>query len=95
MDIYIYYRVRNDRTSLLQAELTRIQQNLSRTYGVATALKRRPEEKDGRQTWMEVYLAVPEGFESALQQAVTQADIARLIDGERHTEYFWDLPSCA
>jgi hypothetical protein len=95
MDIYIYYRVQDDRTSLLQVEITRMQQHLARTCGVATALKRRPEEKDGRQTWMEVYLAVPEGFESMLQQAVMQANIARLIDGERHTEYFSDLPPCA
>jgi folate-binding protein YgfZ len=91
----IYYRVQSERTGLLQSEITRIHRDLSRTYGVAVALKRRPEEKGGRQTWMEVYLAVPEGFENALQQAVTQSNIPSLIDGERHAEYFWDLPPCA
>jgi hypothetical protein len=60
-----------------------------------TALKRRPEAKDGRHTWMEVYLAVPDGFDAVLERSVEQAQLARLIDGERHAERFMDAASCA
>lgn len=95
MDIYVYYRVHSSRANVLQMQVTAMQAHLSKRYGVATALKRRPVEKDERHTWMEVYLAVPDGFDDALKQAVIQQNLAILIDGERHTEHFLDLSACA
>ncbi|OWW20020.1 DUF4936 family protein [Noviherbaspirillum denitrificans] len=93
MDLYIYYRVRGDNAPALHARVTAMQQRIAN--GVAVALKRRPEEKDGLQTWMEVYLAVPEGFEAILQDAVAKDGLAGLIEGPRHTEHFVDIPACA
>lgn len=95
MDLYIYYRVRSENAALLQACASAMQQRLSAEFGVAGLLKRRPEEKDGRQTWMEIYQAVPAGFEEALEQAVVRDGLAPLIDGPRHTEHFVDIPTCA
>lgn len=95
MDLYIYYRVRSEYAAVLQAKVSSMQQYLSREYGIVTALKRRPEEKEGRQTWMEIYHALPDGFDAILERAVTQAGLACLIDGQRNTEYFLDVPPCA
>ena len=94
-DLYVYYRVRVGDATQLQAQVATMQSRLTQEYAVAAALKRRPEAKDGRHTWMEVYLAVPDGFETALNQAVEQVKLAQLIDGERHAEIFLDAASCA
>ena len=95
MDLYIYYRVRSGDADALRAKATAMQAALADNYGIVGTLKRRPEEKEGRQTWMEVYEGVPEGFEARLEQAVTDAGLPALIDGARHTEYFMDVSSCA
>lgn len=95
MDLYIYYRVHRDQSVALRDKVQAMQQCLFQEYGIVFALKRRPDEKDGRQTWMEIYQAVPAGFDAALERAVAQAGLAELIDGQRHTEYFVDVPLCA
>jgi predicted Co/Zn/Cd cation transporter (cation efflux family) len=95
MDLYVYYRVRVGDATPLQAQVATMQARLRREHGVATALKRRPDAKDGRHTWMEVYLAVPDGFDAALERAVEQSKLATLIDGERRAERFMDADSCA
>lgn len=95
MDLYIYYRVVTKNAAILQERVALLQQTLAREYGIVTALKRRPEEKAGRQTWMEIYHAVPDGFEEALDRAVAQAGLLALIDGQRNTEHFVDMSSCA
>ncbi|WP_050462580.1 DUF4936 family protein [Herbaspirillum autotrophicum] len=95
MDLYIYYRVCGAQADALQQQVGRMQATLSQAYKVATGLKRRPEEKDGCHTWMEVYLDTPEQFEIALQQHVLAADLAALIDGPRHIERFLDVSPCA
>jgi hypothetical protein len=95
MDLYVYYQVHASHADLLHAQVAAMQANLTRECGVLAALKRRPEEKDGRHTWMEVYLAVPDAFDSILERAVSQTKLVTLIDGERHTEYFLDLSACA
>ena len=95
MDLYIYYRVRCEHAQTLQSTATAMQRAITAEHGITTALKRRPEEKDGQHTWMEVYLAVPQGFEAVIERAVAQAGLAALIDGQRHTEYFLDCSTCA
>ena len=94
-DFYVYYRARVGDATRLQAQVATMQAALQRECGVVAALKRRPEAKDGRHTWMEVYLAAPEGFEAALNRAVELMQLAELIDGERHAERFVDIASCA
>lgn len=95
MDLYVYYRADCASAQALQDRVTVMQAALTRRCGVAAALKRRPEAKDGRHTWMETYLNIPEGFDAILSQAVTQSGLASLINGERHTEYFLDITTCA
>lgn len=95
MDLYIYYRVRSEHAEMLQSKAWAMQRSLAKEYGIVTGLKRRPQEKDGQQTWMEVYQAVPEHFEAILERAVTQAGLAQFIDGQRKTEYFLDVSPCA
>jgi hypothetical protein len=94
-DLYIYYRVRSEQAGLLQTKTEAMQRSLSAEYGIVTGLKRRPEAKEGRHTWMEVYLNVPEGFDATIETAVAQAGLAEVIDGPRHTEYFLDFSTCA
>jgi hypothetical protein len=62
---------------------------------VAGQLKRRPEAKDGMQTWMEIYLATDPAFAAALSFAAHEAGLAALTHGERRTEIFTDLTPCA
>lgn len=95
MDLYIYYRVRSENATALQVRASAMQHRLASECGIAGSLKRRPEEKDGRQTWMEVYHTVPDGFEAMIDAAVSRDGLAKLIDGPRHTEHFMDIPACA
>ena len=95
MDLYIYYRVCSGSAGELRTRASAMQNRLAREYGIVAALKRRPEEKDGLQTWMEIYQAVPDGFAMLLERAVAQAGLAALIDGQRHTECFVDVSACA
>jgi hypothetical protein len=95
MDLYIYYRVKTGREALLQSRISALQARIASEHGVLGALKRRPEEQDGQQTWMEIYHAIPDGFHRVLAPLVIEAELATLIDGERHLEYFMDLSPCA
>jgi hypothetical protein len=95
MDLYVYYRVRSNDLAAYCAQALAMQHNLARDCGVATALKRRPEEQDGLQTWMEVYADVDDAFESRLNQAVVDSRLSEWIQGPRHTEKFLDVSLCA
>jgi hypothetical protein len=95
MDLYIYYKVRDADASALLPRVRQLQRSLAERHAVATGLKRRPETRDGRQTWMEIYRDVPADFVAALADASEQAGIAALIDGGRHTETFVDIAQCA
>lgn len=95
MDLYIYYRVRSENAHALCAQVGSMQQCLAGEYGIVTGLKRRPEVKEGRQTWMEIYQGVPDDFSAALERAVAQAGLSPLIDGQRNIEIFLDVSSCA
>ncbi len=92
-DIYVYYRVRSELADLMLPHVRAMQQGLQAAHGIGVALKRRPEETDGLQTWMEVYASVPDDFMTALEQAAIDAHLP--ITGERHVELFTDLPACA
>jgi hypothetical protein len=85
-DLYIYYRVRALDAATLAPRVRAMQAALG-----GGQLKRRPDEKDGLQTWMEVYASVPEGFAARLAQAERDAGLEQHIDGLRHTEVFTDL----
>ena len=94
MDLYIYYQVKDADAASLQAAVVSMQAELSQRHGVACQLKRRPEARDGLQTWMEVYAATPAGFADTLLNAAEQAGLSVWTSGARHTEVFTDLVSC-
>ncbi|MGS0740550.1 DUF4936 family protein [Glaciimonas sp. GG7] len=88
MDLYIYYRVAADDAEQFTEAATAMQAVLSREHQIATALKRRPEIKEGCHTWMEVYLEVPESFAQSVEHAVVDSGVASMINGQRHAEWF-------
>ncbi|WP_443113275.1 DUF4936 family protein [Herbaspirillum seropedicae] len=95
MDLYIYYRVGTAQASSLFGKIKGVQARL----GIAGALKRRPGEQDGLQTWMEIYPDIPpaqaDAFSRTLAQALEDSGAAALISGERHVEQFEDVTPCA
>lgn len=95
MDLYIYYKVKDADAASLQAAVIAMQARLVQRHGVAGQLKRRPETRDGVQTWMEVYPATPEGFAAMLDSAVHEAGVLAWTAGLRHTEVFTDIVPCA
>jgi hypothetical protein len=88
--LYIYYRVREENAAVLAPKVRAMQAALENGE-----VLRRPESKDGQQTWMEVYAAADAGFGERLAAAVDSAGLLPLIDGPRHTETFVELPPCA
>lgn len=95
MDCYIYYLVPVNLASALQHRVLNMQTKLVKEFSLVGELKRSPKKRDECHTWMEVYRNVPENFDTILEQAVTQAGIKTLINGERHLERFLDLSACA
>ena len=94
-DIFVYYQVPTVSAAALLPEVLAVQRSITRLTSVSASLKRRPEEKDGCQTWMEIYAQVPEDFLSTLDKAVTEAGLMHRIQGMRHTETFVDIAACA
>ncbi len=95
VELYIYYRVRDEHATVLAVRVRAMQALLRSTQGVAGRLLRRPDTREGLQTWMEVYPAAASGFDAALARALTDADVPALIEGERHIEVFTDISTCA
>lgn len=95
MDLFIYYRVEEADAAALAPLVAAMQAQLSAAHGVRSGLKRRPDSKDGLQTWMEVYQATPPDFEATLSGALAAAGFEQLISGPRHTEVFVDVAPCA
>lgn len=94
-DFYVYYKVRNEDAGKLAPLVHAMQRRLAQDAGVQVQLKRRPEDRDGLQTWMEVYPGAANGFEALLSQAAVEAGIERHLAGPRRLEIFTDLPPCA
>ncbi|MFL6659354.1 MAG: DUF4936 family protein [Massilia sp.] len=95
MDLYIYYRVTDGNAAQLALRVRAMQDGLFAAHGIQGQLKRRPGSTDGQQTWMEIYLAGSDGFDTALAHAVQDAALSELIVGVRHTEVFMDVELCA
>lgn len=95
VDLYVYYKVRSEDCARLAPLVRGMQQDLATREGVSVQLKRRPGDSDGLQTWMEVYPAVPAGFDAVLARAVDGASFVSMLAGPRRTEVFTDLPPCA
>ena len=95
LDLYIYYRVREEDAAHLVTRVQHMQVALRQDLNVAAALKRRPLAEDGLHTWMEVYYATPAGFQTELDAATAKHEVLPLIQGKRHIEQFMEMFSCA
>ena len=95
IDLYVYYKVRAENAARLEPLVRAMQSRLCAKLGVAGNLKRRPDARDGMQTWMEVYPAVADTFAASLEVAAGDAGMAGLIEGGRHAEVFTDFAACA
>ncbi|PQO90240.1 DUF4936 domain-containing protein [Massilia phosphatilytica] len=91
IDLYVYYKVRELDAAALVPRVRALQDSV----GVPSQLKRRPDVRDGLQTWMEVYPDVDDGFPARLDAAARTAGFEGLIEGPRRAEIFMDLPTCA
>ena len=94
-ELYVYYRVRGTDAAAAEAEVVALQTELrAATPGLRARLLQRPDEQDGRQTWMEIYSMESavnvEGVSARLEAAieVRAADRLTHIDGSRHVEVF-------
>jgi hypothetical protein len=88
--LYIYYRVQAGHAARLAPMIRAMQAELG-----SGMVLRRPEEKDGLQTWMEVYADAEADFCARLDAAVRATGLMQYIEGPRHLETFVELPSCA
>ena len=91
IDLYVYYKVREEDAAGLAPRVRAMQAQL----GATGQLKRRPEARDGLQTWMEVYPDAPEGFDAIVERAASAAGLDLLTQGPRRSEIFTDLVPCA
>ncbi|KFI07673.1 DUF4936 family protein [Massilia sp. BSC265] len=95
IDLYVYYKVRIDDAAALAPRVRAMQMQLqgsgARDGHGQPLLQRRPEARDGLQTWMEVYPGVDEGFGAVLERAVHDAGLGACIQGPRRAEAFIDL----
>lgn len=87
MDLYVYYKVREEDAAALAPRIRTVQVQLAG----GALLQRRPETRDGLQTWMEVYPGVDEAFGTRVEQAVRDAGLGGYIQGPRRSEVFIDL----
>lgn len=102
IDLYVYYKVREADAAALAPRVRAMQARLAgggaapeRSCQCIGQLKRRPETRDGLQTWMEVYPACDAAFAAAVEAAAQRAGLAALIQGPRRAEVFVDLPEDA
>ena len=95
IDLYVYYKVRELDAAALAPRVRALQARVAREHNVRPQLKRRPEARDGLQTWMEVYPGVGADFPARLDTVADGAEIAGLIAGPRRAEIFTDLTPCA
>lgn len=94
MDHFVYYRVSVERVASAERAVRSMQGELAGRLQKLPSLKRRPEAKEGEQTWMEIYLDVPADFEQTLKDAAERHGVTAHT-GPRHVELFMDLPACA
>ncbi|AKJ29534.1 DUF4936 family protein [Caldimonas brevitalea] len=88
--LFIYYRIASaDSRAALQAAQVMQQALRDGHAGLSAELWRRPEEKDGMLTWMEIYTH-PAGVDAALEAAIADAAkaLAPWLQSPRHVEAF-------
>lgn len=89
--LYIYYRIPAARAAEAHAAVCRYHRDFrERDAELQLELLRRPGEKDGLQTWMEVCTR-PGGIDETLQSRLVsrmERELAGLLQGGLHVEVF-------
>ena len=88
--LFIYYRLASADAPSLRREVEAMQETLrARHPGLQAGLWRRPQEKDGMQTWMETYTH-PAGVSAAIEADIAAAALpwSPRLQGPRHVEVF-------
>lgn len=88
--LFIYYRVASSQAAAARPAVEALQDRLREALpGLQTQVLRRPEEKDGQQTWMEIY-SHPQGVSPQAQDRIEAAarELQALCPGPRHVEVF-------
>ncbi|MCW7540620.1 DUF4936 family protein [Aquabacterium sp. A7-Y] len=88
--LFIYYRIASADAALALRAAGAMQDALrARHPGLQAELWRRPQEKDGVQTWMEIYMQA-EGVGPVLEAEIAAAAeaLSPWLQGPRHTEVF-------
>lgn len=90
-ELFIYYRAPPLQADALAASVRQMQAELCRAHpGLRARLLRRPDTRDGLQTWMEAY-ALPAGASAeVLGAAIERAAeaVKPQLAGARHVEHF-------
>ena len=88
--LFIYYRIASADAAIARGAVEAMQYTLrERHAGLQAALWRRPQEKDGMQTWMETYTH-PDGVDESIEADIAAAALALQpwLQGPRHVEAF-------
>lgn len=93
VDLYVYYKVPEARAAQLEPLVRAMQARLTQD-GVHGRLLRRPESKNGLQTWMEVYPRADARLAALVEERAVASGMAALIDGPRRAEVFVEF-TCA
>lgn len=92
---YVYFKSRADDVAVAAA-LARFCARLQADGWPAPTVWRRPENPDGRRTWMEVHSPQPAQRTAKhledLSAAASISGLSALVDGERHVERFERVP---
>jgi len=89
--LYVYFRIPDARATEALPHWHRWMETVAEATGIGGTLMRRPDVKDGLQTWMESYADVPPAFDATLDGLWRQSGLQSWLDGERHLERFVDL----
>jgi len=94
VDLYVYYKVPQAHAVQLEPIVRALQARLAQD-GVTAQLRRRPESKNGLQTWMEIYPEVDTAFQARLEALAEASGMATLLEGPRRPEVFVEFTACA
>ncbi|WP_454721145.1 MULTISPECIES: DUF4936 family protein [Cupriavidus] len=89
--LYVYFRVPETLAEEALPHWHRWMETVAEAGGIGGTLLRRPETRNGMQTWMEAYADVPPAFDLLLDGLWLQSGLQRFVSGERQAERFVDL----
>jgi len=90
-ELFIYYRAEPARAEAVATAVQRMQAQLCDACpGLQARLLRRPDQRDGLQTWMEAYRLPADASAVAMAAAIERAaeSLQAHLSGARHVEHF-------